>query len=128
MATDAENERYKNFLGKEKAKVRAQNKQPVVPSSSRPVSQPIPSKPKQQQPNDPIKHNNNHNGNNSPSSKGNRLPRPPSRLGALGLPLDLWRSLGPQRRLGRSAVGPRILRARWKGWGTSITCALLWIL
>ena len=46
MATDAEKERYKNLLGKDKAKARAeQKKQPAVPSSSRLVIQPIPSKP-----------------------------------------------------------------------------------
>ena len=49
MATDKEKEHYKNLLGKDKAKARAQKKQLVVPSSSRPASQPIPPKPQQQQ-------------------------------------------------------------------------------
>ena len=47
MATDAKKERYKNFLGKERANLKAQKKQSAVPSSSKPASQPIPSKPLQ---------------------------------------------------------------------------------
>ena len=44
MATDAEKEPSKNLLRKDKAKSKAQKKQPAMPSSYRPASQPVPSK------------------------------------------------------------------------------------
>ena len=44
MATDAENEQYKNLLAKDKAKAQ-QKKQPIASSSNKPASQPAPPKP-----------------------------------------------------------------------------------